>query len=243
MSLLTPSERNAQTAVAEAVRSSYRSDAEIAMRDVLELWSRERFPAARLFHELVMGRGSVRADVAAISPAHIAAFEIKGPFDTVDRLLHQIAMFRLAVPELWIVTAGRHSDDAKIIRHLLPSVGLIEIVHRENPTWDTWAQSAYRAAWQGEPGTGKVDRDALRVEVVAEASPFAPDPNALLSLCWVAELQAEAGRRRVSVGARASHAKLVEAMAILSADEKLESVCRQLRGRETMFRADAPVKP
>lgn len=237
MSILTPSEQKAQTAVEKAVRTSYRSDAEIAMREVLEGWCRTRYPDSRLFHELVMGRGTVRADLAAIKTDHLAAFEIKGPFDNTERLLHQIAMFRLAVPELWIVVAGRHAKDAQVIRHLLPSVGLLEIVHVSNAQWDASDQRSYRSAWQGT-----VDRTALRVEVIAEAEPFTVLPSALLGLCWVAELDAEAKRARLVQGSRNTHDKLATAMERLSPAEQMEAVCRQLRARETMFRADAPIR-
>ena len=51
-----------------------------------------------------MGRGAVRADVAFITPNHIAVVEIKSDRDDTDRLLHQAGMFRAAVPELWIAS-------------------------------------------------------------------------------------------------------------------------------------------
>lgn len=238
--LLTPSEAKAQAAVETAVRKSYRSDAEIAMRDVLEAWCRARWPDARLFHELVMGRGTVRADLAAIAPAHLVAFEIKGPWDGLGRLLHQIAMFRLAVPELWLVVAGSSARDAGMIRHLLPSVGLIEIRHAAITDWDRQGADDYGHIY-GEAWGGKVDRGALTVEVIAESARFEPHPEALLDLLWVAELDAEAARHRVGVSSRkATHQKLVEALLTLTPAEQLAAVCRRLRRRDTMFRADAP---
>ncbi|MEY3773970.1 MAG: Caulobacter phage Sansa [Verrucomicrobiota bacterium] len=229
--MLTPAEEKAQAAVEKAVRRSYRSDAETAMRDVLEDWCRERYPGARLFHELVMNRGTVRADVAAIQPNHLAAFEIKGPYDSSERLIHQIAMFRLAVPELWIVTTERLMADAELVRYLLPSVGVLEVRHRDGGTGEPYSDSPWR---------GTVDRSALTVHVVHEPDPFAPHPEALLSLCWVAELRSEAIRHRVWQGKDGTHAALLKALLKTTPAEQLSSVCRQLRRRETLFRADPP---
>ena len=135
MAILTPAEKASQAAVEKAVRHQYRSDAEIAMRDVLEDWCRTRYPGARLFHELVMDRGKVRADIAAIQPDHIAAFEIKGPYDSAERLVHQIALYRLAVPELWMVVVDRHLKDTDLIRYLLPSVGVLLVNGLPDKLW------------------------------------------------------------------------------------------------------------
>lgn len=226
MGLLTPSEETCQTGHDNAVRRTYRSDQELAMRDALEGWCRSRWPDARLVHELVMGRGVVRADLAAVSPGHLAAFEIKSEYDDTSRLMHQVGMFRLAVPELWIVTAARHAEDAKALHYLLPSVGVLLVTGA------------------GE-GRGKIDRTAVVIEVIAEATPFAPLAKAMLSLLWVAELAAEATRSRLIQCAPSkppTHSRLVEAVLKLTPGEQMEVVCRQLRGREMMWRADPPVR-
>lgn len=231
--ILTPAEEKSQAAIEKAVRRTYRSDAELAMRDVLEDWCRERFPGARMFHELVMNRGTVRADMASIQPAHLAAFEIKGPYDSSERLIHQIAMFRLSVPELWLVVTDRMAADANLVRHLLPSVGVIEIQHRD--------AVGRPPSYSDAPWRGRVDRAALSVRVIHEAEPFAPHSEALLSLCWVAELRAEAVRHRVWQGKGGTHSALLQALLRLPAADQLASVCRQLRSRETMFRADPAI--
>ena len=98
---------DAQGNYAGKKRPIYRSDNELKMREAVEAWGRPRWPNARVVHELVMGRGAVRADVAFITPNHIAVVEIKSDRDDTDRLLHQAGMFRAAVPELWI--ASLHS--------------------------------------------------------------------------------------------------------------------------------------
>lgn len=225
MSMLTPSDQHQQGAKAEAVRKAYRSPEELLIREKLEAWCRDRWSDARIVHELVMGRGTVRADLAAIAPAHLAAFEIKGPYDDTSRLLHQVAMYRLATPEVWIVTADEHGDDGRLIRHLMPSVGHIRVIGFP-------VSRAYR-----------VDPDEVELVVAAEPTPFAPLPDATLSLLWVSELCAEASRARVmQIGARApSHATLVKAMLALTPEEQIAAVCRQLRARDALWRADPPI--
>jgi hypothetical protein len=100
---------DAQGNYAGKKRPIYRSDNELKIREAVEAWGRPRWPNARVVHELVMGRGAVRADVAFITPNHIAVVEIKSDRDDTDRLLHQAGMFRAAVPELWI--ASSHSAE------------------------------------------------------------------------------------------------------------------------------------
>jgi hypothetical protein len=100
---------DAQGNYAGKKRPIYRSDNELKIREAVEAWGRPRWPNARVVHELVMGRGAVRADVAFITPNHIAMVEIKSDRDDTDRLLHQAGMFRAAVPELWI--ASSHSAE------------------------------------------------------------------------------------------------------------------------------------
>ena len=41
--------------------------------------------------------------MVAIDAAHIAAFEVKGEYDETTRLLHQVGMYQLCVPEVWMV--------------------------------------------------------------------------------------------------------------------------------------------
>jgi hypothetical protein len=127
-------------ATANAVgRMSYRSATEIKIREVLEAWCRKRWPKARLINELVVFRGEARADMAAVDENHLVAFEIKGPNDDTKRLIHQCGMFRLATPELWIVAAEPHCDDAMLMNYLLPSVGVACIKGLPQMRWDDGA--------------------------------------------------------------------------------------------------------
>lgn len=206
--------------VGAAQRRPFRSQDELDMRDAVERWGRPRWSGARAVHELVMNRGTNRADLAFVTPNHLVSIEIKSRWDGVDRLIPQIAMFRLATPECWLVVDHRHERDAELIRYLLPSVGVA---------------LAFREKEYGGP---------FRIEVSHDAQQFRPDPEALLSLLWVAELSAEATMSRLVQGRSSkppSHAALVKLMLRLDPAEQIAAVCRQLRARDALWRADPPV--
>jgi len=197
----------------------YRSNDELEMRAAVERWGRERWPEARQVHELVMNRGSVRADMAIIGTDHFVSVEIKSEYDSTERLMNQSGMFRLASPELWLVMHQRHLRDADLIRYLIPSIGVVQAV-REKP---------YGGSFQ--------------IEVVHEAQRYDPLPVALLSLLWVAELHDEAVRRRLWSGKAPTHAKLTALLErSLNRSEQIEAVCRQLRAREALWRADPRIE-
>lgn len=213
-------ETTPDAAAAQMSRRVYRSDAELKMRDAVERWGRTKWPDARVVHELVMDRGTVRADVAFVSTAHLVAIEIKSEYDDTSRLLHQAGMFRLAVPELWIACPNRHVDDAKLIRFLLPSIGVL-LTDRDRRV-------------------GPLP-DEFEIDEVEQAEPFQPWPASTLSLLWVTELLSEAMLARTWQGSGGTHAKLVNAMLKLTWPEQIAAVCRQLRRRKAFWRADDPI--
>ncbi len=222
MSILRPTSSDAAAARINR-RLSHRSEQELKLREAVERWGRARWPEARVVHELVMDRGTVRADVAFVQRDHFAAIEIKSSYDETTRLLHQVGMFRLASPEVWIVSADRHRGDAELIRYLFPSVGI---------------------------ATSNVDRELgplpeqFELEVRDEPAPFAPRLDAMLHLLWVDELYVEARTARLLQGkGRWTHAKLVDLLVKhLERDEIVAAVCRQLRGRDAFWRADPPIR-
>lgn len=159
--------------------------------------------------------------VAFVSPDHLVAVEIKSEYDDTSRLMNQAGMFRLAVPELWIVAPHRHTKDVELIRYLMPSIGSA-LSDRDRPY-------------------GPLPSE-FELEDIHPAAPFQPVPEACLSLLWVAELHAEASRARVIRGAaRRSHGALVAAMLTLTWPEHLAAVCRQIRARNAFWRADPPI--
>lgn len=197
------------------------SDDETAIRDAVEAWGRTRWPGSRVCHELVVGRGQNRADIAFIQTGHFATIEIKSQWDNTERLINQVAMFRLSSPETWVVFDGKHRRDADLIRYLIPSIGLAEAVL----------------------GPAIEDRIAgtRTIRVIAEPSEFAAEPEAMLSLLWVAELHAEALVRRVWTAKPGTHAAMTRALLLLTYPEQVASVCRQLRRRDAVWRADPPI--
>ncbi len=182
MSILKPSEPAFMTAEQAATRRGYAGRAELALRNALEAFCRERWPQARICHEMVMGERRVRADVVAVDPAHIAAFEIKGEYDETVRLLHQVGMYQLCVPEVWMcVPVGRHADDARVLRHLLPSIGLLV-------------------------GAGTSDRNHYEFDgkdfglvVEAEPTPRPVHPAMMLEMLWRDELLGACNRLRIAL--------------------------------------------
>lgn len=202
---------------------SYRSKQELAMRDAVELFSRSRWPEARIVHELVVGRGEARADVAVIGRNHFVAFEIKSAHDSTTRLVSQVCMFRLVAPELWVAIADQHSEDVDVVRYLIPSLGCL--------TFPTKAHD-----WTGVPSGAPL--------VTTEAAQFVPHAESMLRVLWVAELADEARRHLLWQGAASkppAHDRLVKLMMKLTAAERMRSVCRQLRMRDAMWRADPPL--
>ena len=225
MSLIAPVEPHDQNTAHLARHGTGRrwsSNDELLLRDLVDAWARQRWPQARQVHELVMDRGRVRADMVIVDQAHFVAVEIKSVNDYSERLLHQCAMFRLASPELWICCDAKHSDDAALVRYLMPSIGLLRRV--------------------GPPNG--VAPQQNRLEVVAEAAPFRPDPRSMLNLLWVAELTQEARMRGLLQGGGKplAHAALVNRLLALPETEQRAAVCRQLRARDAMWRADPPIK-
>lgn len=223
MALIKPSEPWAMTAEDAAQRRGYASKSELELRNRLEEFCRGRWPDARIVHEIVMGEGRTRADVAAISPAHIAAFEVKGAYDETTRLMHQVGMFQLCVPEVWIVAAENHYDDAKLIRHLLPSVGIL-----------------IGAGMGSDFGSKKGEPVTLRVE--AEAAPRAAVPEMMLRMLWAAEIRDACAKLKVAYGAKTTREHCVRAiMSTVEPHEIIGAVCTQLRARDAVWRADPPV--
>lgn len=224
--LMKGSEPSFMTADAAARRMGFAARAELLLREALETLCRERWPEARIVHELVMGEGKVRADVVAIDAAHIVAFEIKGQYDNTTRLLHQVGMYQLCIPEVWMVVDERHADDAKLVRHLLPCVGLIEapaLIGRNSPR-----------VREGVPVT---------LEIVAEPDPRPVVPEMLLRVLWAAELRQCCDEIGAPATARATRAVMVKRLlAHLDGDELIKAACRRLRGRDALWRADAPVR-
>lgn len=212
------------TAEHAARRNGYASRSELALRNALEAFCRSRWPGARLCHEMVMGEGKVRADLVAIDTAHIAAFEVKGEYDDTTRLLHQVGMYQLCAPEVWMVLTDKHAGDARLVRHLIPSIGLLVAPQ-------LFKQSGY----------ARPDVDEVALEVEAEAVPRSVVPQMMLEMLWRGELAGVCSRTRCyAPSTKSTRAVMIKVLLELPTDELQREVCTELRGRDALWRADPP---
>lgn len=230
MPLLKPTEPWCQNAKPEANRSLASSGraarSELAMRNAMEDFLRDRSPDARMCHEMVMGEGKVRADLVGIATAHITAVEVKGNYDNTTRLLHQVGMYQLCVPEVWMIVTDKHIDDGRLIRHLLPSVGLITINNAANIDWTSWDEK----------------EQPLEMTVETEAQPRDPVPEMTLRMLWAEELRNACRRRGFPCDQRRTRPKMVAALLTLGPEEIMTEVCTELRARDALWRADTPIR-
>ena len=226
MGIIRPNEPAFMTAEQAATRRGYAARGELALRNSLEAFARKRWPDARICHEMVMGERKVRADVVAVDPAYIAAFEVKGEYDDTTRLLHQVGMYQLCVPEVWmVVPVGRHAEDARILRHLLPSVGLL-----------VGAGTSQRNHYEFD---GK-DFDLL---VEAELDPRPVHVEMMLEMLWRDELVGVCTRLRVALSKKPTRPEMIKKLIDLPATELQREVCTELRGRDALWRADPAIAP
>ncbi len=202
------------------------AESELILRTAIEAFLRERMPTARLCHEMVMGAQTVRADVVAIAPEHMAAVEVKGAGDNTTRLLHQVGMFQLCVPEVWVITSQRHRADASLIRHLLPSVGLIVATNMDRD----WLRRRYGPL------------APLEFEIVAEPEPREPVLRMALEMLWRDELEAVCHILRVGANTRSTRAAMIrDIQALVEREAIFPAIYAALRSRDAQWRADKPI--
>lgn len=224
MAIRKPNEPIFMTAEQAATRRGYAGRAELALRNSLEKFCRERWPEARICHEMMMGERKVRADVVAIDPARIAAFEVKGEYDDTVRLLHQVGMYQLCVEEVWmVVPVGRHAEDARILRHLLPSVGLLV------------------GAGTSQKNYYEFDGKDFDLVVEAEAQPRPPHTEMMLEMLWAAELRGCCGRQHICLSKKPTRPEMIAKLLELPPFTLQVEVCTELRARDALWRADPPM--
>jgi hypothetical protein len=203
----------------EAPRKQNRSPEELAMRDAVEAWGRQRWPDARVVHELVTGE--CRIDMAFVRPDHLIGVEIKSSKDTLDRLEAQLATFTRSLPEVWLAMAPRWRDAGwSFFRHpgrympVVVDLDAVEPIPHVQMTWGT---------------TARPDRG-----ITAD----------MLHLLWLNEMLSIAVRRGLHNGkGRSTRDGLRWLLArALTGDEIVSEVCRELRSRDAFWRADPPVR-
>jgi hypothetical protein len=224
LAIMRPNEPIFMTADQAATRRGYAAKSELALRNSLEAFCRARWPDARICHEMMMGERKVRADVVTIDPAYIAAFEVKGEYDDTTRLLHQVGMYQLCVPEVWmVVPVGRHAEDARILRYLLPSVGLLV------------------GAGTSDARHYEFDGKDFDLVVEAEPTPRAPHPEMMLEMLWRDELFGACDRLRLALSKKPTRPEMIKKLLDLPLATLQREVCTELRSRDAIWRADAPL--
>lgn len=204
--------------------STPRSSDEFVIRKAVEDWGRPLWPDARLVHELVVGRGQCRADMAFIQPAHLIGIEIKSGWDNSSRLMMQSAYFSLACREIWIVIDAKHGDDTEMVHYLMPWLG---VIHADVKFPEKYEERKDLTRW------------TCALKTVHEPKPHAPMPKCWLEICWRDELYAEAQRHNLQPPAKIRHGDLIDLLLEkLSDEERSVAVCRQLRARDAFWRSD-----
>jgi hypothetical protein len=82
------------------------------IRPALVAYLQAKDPAAAIFHELPLGRGQRRADVACVNGV-LAGYEIKSAGDSLARLDGQAAEYATVFEFMTIVVAPRHLHGAR----------------------------------------------------------------------------------------------------------------------------------
>lgn len=227
MALIKSTESWAMTAEGAAQRQGYAARGELALRNAMEALLRQRYPEARICHEMVMGAREVRADVVAVSPSSIAAVEVKGPNDNVSRLLHQVGMFQLCVPEVWMVLSADKRDAGLLVRHLMPSVGLVTASGEPPRYWE-------RDDTDWDPA----------LQIIAEPVAREPHPVMMAEMMWAEELGNICNRTRVmTVRSKLPARKTMIDVLLekLGTAELLTECCTEIRARRALWRADPEI--
>lgn len=84
------------------------SDAEEALRVAVEAWMRQRWPAARIVHELNLAGGAQRIDLCSVGDEELRMVEIKSAKDVLTRLVAQVKCARDCAQEVWVAIDAKH---------------------------------------------------------------------------------------------------------------------------------------
>jgi len=167
-----------------------RSAEELAMRALCAERLRQRWPAARLIHELPLRYSTRRIDLAAVTPDQIIAVEIKSSRDTLTRLEAQLRGFAPCCAQVWVALAPVWDAQLPMLKKPGPAPNsfyhvqqrteaqrIIEAVSENSPWITTWTCDAEAGAMERSGGVYGCENSH-------------PWPWLLLDLLHVAELEA-----------------------------------------------------
>lgn len=86
------------------------SPEEEELRQAVEAWMRQRWPAARIIHELVLDDGRVRIDLASVGDEELRLIEIKSAKDVLKRLPTQVRVAHRCAQEVWVAIDAKHAE-------------------------------------------------------------------------------------------------------------------------------------
>lgn len=190
-----------------------RSSEELRIRDAVERWGRQRWPAARVVHELVVS--DCRIDMAFICPDDLIGVEIKSGRDTLDRLKKQLRVFRQHIPEVWVAYS---------------------------PAWEEKLGYLGHGAFYVDHTGVRREHFTRRGYVIPMRSirSWRCYTN-MLELLWAQEARNIAARHGLPKPKRPRYKLLPELALRLSGEKIMSEVCRELRARRAFWRADPPV--
>lgn len=194
------------------------SVAEERIRVKAEAMLRDRYPDARIVHELVLEQGGCRIDVAAILAQGIIAVEIKSERDVLDRLAAQIGAAVKVSRTVMVCTTEKHADKIVALGSYYVAGGASNPDHIPALRHCT-VMAEQQDGMLGSVWTGGWS-DPTRILGAED----------LLKMLWAPEL------RRVcydlGVGQKATRSLCIwQACELLSGQEVRRRVCRELRSR------------
>lgn len=193
------------------------SAAEERIRIKGEAFLRQRYPGARIIHELKLNNGVTRIDLAAVTPTRIALAEVKSERDVLDRLARQVADARNVTGAVYVFAAREH-------RAKLDARWQAETYDRDLTSALFSCALMYETddSFQLDNGT----------DTAREMLSHRTNPVALLDLLWADELKDLLRHHNLSFG-RKSPMTFTQLVALenLNGRQIREGVCRALMAR------------
>lgn len=191
------------------------SASETAIRDAVVARLRQLYPTARIIHELTVGNGANRVDVAAVTDDTLVLVEIKSERDKLKRLPDQIRAFAPVCHHLIIAAHERWCSGSKY-----PNCDAERII-RFNNAGHLWRYPS-DVPWQ-RPWVSSI-----------------PWHHRMLKLLWTEELRDVGTDHGLAHVARYSGVELANVLAKSMTGAQIElAVCHALRRRQ-FAEADPP---
>lgn len=230
------------------------SVAEERIRAKTEALLRERFPTARIIHELVLEQGGVRLDLAAVTADQLVVAEIKSERDQLKRLPDQVKAALRVAQEVWVVVAEKWVPQIELAQESTISLAQpVEIgkgrfqCTEPNPAYIEGLRLCHRYS-EGEDGLIGARRHSAGALAGYPnwlwghpGHPHdVPNPSAMLHMLWADELRNVLAAHRIAPKS-ARFPMMREAVELMTGREIRRAVCGQLLKRP-FPRADEPVR-